>query len=212
MQAATRRDEFTIARTFTGEVFSRELAKSRRKVEYVCLVCLGVRGGCSGQLLSLTRSGRNYRRGQPLNPRLRHRRYLLAQARGVFQFRIVVKIGTEPALHLPECPCLCGGGSPPPGRGRSCRRQNIALPGGQIQTAHRRGGQHGEVLGEPDAGGLLRLQEVEQLALLGMVGAGWIAGRGSNAAVALEDRNKSLCDYGVFVHTGVIVQLETMPS
>src|SRR5579859_1375028 len=57
----------------------------------------------------------------------------------------------------------------------------------EVPAAHRRRGPHREALGERDARALRRAQEVEQRALLGVVGAGRVAGRGPDAAVLLRD-------------------------
>ena len=58
----------------------------------------------------------------------------------------------------------------------------------EIEARHRRAGPHGEALGQLDAGRLLRVEQAEDRALLGVVGLGRIAGRRADAAILLRDQ------------------------
>ena len=57
----------------------------------------------------------------------------------------------------------------------------------QVVPRYRRSGQHRARLGQLHAGACLRIEELEQCPLLGVIGAGRIAGRGTDALVALRD-------------------------
>ena len=57
----------------------------------------------------------------------------------------------------------------------------------EIPAAHRCGRQHREALGELDAGIALDVEQPPQRGLLGVIGAGRVAGRGTDAAVGLVD-------------------------
>ena len=59
---------------------------------------------------------------------------------------------------------------------------------GEVEAADGGGGVHGEALGEPDPGRFLDVEEVPERPLLGVVGAGGIAGGGADAAVLLVDQ------------------------
>src|SRR5688572_23898991 len=59
---------------------------------------------------------------------------------------------------------------------------------GEVPAAHRRGGQHRVALGELNAYPLLGPEQLEDRALLGVVGAGRIPGRGADALVPLGDQ------------------------
>ena len=58
----------------------------------------------------------------------------------------------------------------------------------EVPAADARCRLHGEALGERNAGGLRRAEELEENGLFGVVRAGRIAGCGAYAAVALADQ------------------------
>ncbi len=110
-------------------------------------------------------------------------------ARGFLKVGIIVQDGAEPALHGCEGPCLCGDGNRPPDRGRSSPRRNTWLPGGRNRTRTRRRPATWQSSpsdkfrhSSPPARG------VKEVALLGVVRAGGIAGRRTDAAVALVNQ------------------------
>src|SRR5213076_2333705 len=57
----------------------------------------------------------------------------------------------------------------------------------EVEAAHGSGGDHGEGLRQPDLGPRLGLEQVEEGALLGVVGTGRIAGGRPDPAVAFPD-------------------------
>ena len=59
---------------------------------------------------------------------------------------------------------------------------------GEVEAADARRGVHREALGELDAGGALGVEQLEERALLGVVGLGGVAGRGADAAVLFVDQ------------------------
>src|SRR6187431_312920 len=61
----------------------------------------------------------------------------------------------------------------------------LGLRMGEVVARHRRGRDHGEALGQRDAGVLPGIEQAEQLGLLAVVGAGGIARRRPDAAIFL---------------------------
>ena len=57
----------------------------------------------------------------------------------------------------------------------------------EVETADGTGGIHGEVFGEENLGVLFGLEEIEEEAFFGVIRAGGIAGRGTNAAIVFLD-------------------------
>ena len=98
--------------------------------------------------------------------------------------------GSGPASAPPGRPaCPCAARSPRAGRARSARGRSSATRGCQkYQPLTGRAREHRVRLGQADPGARLRLEQLEQRALLGVVGAGRVAGRRADALVLLRDQ------------------------
>src|SRR3712207_3635475 len=103
----------------------------------------------------------------------------------LFVVGAVPQVRGEPALGLRERPALpprvvldLVAADPP--------QQEVAgLRVGEVEAADRGAGPHGHALGERDAGGRLDVEQLPDGALLGVLRAGGVAGRGAGAAVTL---------------------------
>src|SRR5688572_13947508 len=99
--------------------------------------------------------------------------------------RFILQIGRKPLLGFGNRHCLAARVIldlvAPDFSDREVARLRVR----QVEAGHRRGGQHGAGLRQADAGVPLSVEQREQRALLGMVRAGGVAGRGPDAAVSL---------------------------
>ena len=108
------------------------------------------------------------------------------------RFRVVAEIRRQPALRRLEI-------QPLPSRivrnlveSDLAHREVPRLRVSKVEAADRTGRDHGETLREQDADPFLDLEQVEEQALLGVVGTGRIAWRGAYAAVTLANIQKCL--------------------
>src|SRR5690606_17167247 len=103
-------------------------------------------------------------------------------------FRVVVQIRRQPALGLLQVHALAPGIVGHLFLRHAPDHEVLAPWMAEVIARHRRGGQHREAVGQGHARVAVGVEQGEDLALLAVLGAGRITGRGADAAVLLGDQ------------------------
>src|SRR6185295_2159686 len=124
----------------------------------------------------------------PMAPSTTWTRLSAMRSRTVGTLALVVQVGGEPALHRGDVHTLAPGVFLDLVALDLADAEVLGLRVPEVPAADRGGRQHGEALGQGDARVGLRPEQVEQGALLSMVGASRVARRRPDALVLLVDQ------------------------
>ena len=105
----------------------------------------------------------------------------------ILAFRVVIQIRPEPALDLGDGHALALGVVGHLVAVDLAEGEVARLGVGEVEAADARAGPHGERLGDQHAGVRLDVEQAPERALLGVVGAGGIAGGRADAAILFVD-------------------------